>query len=120
MHIMRQEFWKDVQAGDALFIYSAHYDIHKMTVTSIKDVSEVTGSFVMVTDSKSHPEIFVFMNDFEKHGSPLTWDYNTNNFVYISDNYDELASHYKENIITEMERHKGILRHYEELLERYG
>lgn len=116
---MRQEFWKDVQAGDALFIYSAHYDIHKMTVTSIKDVSEVTGSFVMLTDSKSHPEIFVFMNDFQKHDTPLTWDYNTGVAVHMSDTYEELISHYKEHIIKEIERQKGILKHYEELLKKY-
>ena len=67
-----------------------------MTITSIKDVSETTDSFIMATDSETHPEVFVFMNDFEKRGSPLTWDYNTNDPVYISDNYDELAFHYKE------------------------
>jgi hypothetical protein len=117
---MRQEFWKDIRAGDVIYMYGDNgLEIHEATVKAIRDKSETTGSFIMDTDSQEHPTVFVFMNDFEKDGSVRTWDYDTSEQVHISNNYAELVSHYKETLRKKIDSQKALLKNYECLLEKY-
>ena len=69
---------------------------------------------------EKHPTVYVFMNDFNNDGSVMTWDYDTAELVYISNEYAELVFHYKETLQKKIDSQKGILKHYEELLNKYA
>lgn len=117
---MRQEFWKDIKAGDVIYMYGdSDLEIHKARVKTIKSKSKTTGSFLMDTDSQEHPTVFVFMDDFEKDGSVSTWNCDTSERVHISNNYAELVKHYKGTIKKEIDKQKALLKYYKCLLEKY-
>ena len=117
---MRQEFWKDIRIGDVIYMYGdSGLEIRKAKVKAIKDRSEKTGSFIMDMYCENHSTIYVFMNDFEKDGFVMTWDYDTAELIYISNDYAELVSHYKETMRKKIDSQKTLLKNYECLLEKY-
>lgn len=117
---MKQEFWKDIRAGDVIYMYGdSDLEIHKAMAKSIRDKSETTGSFIMETDSEEHPSVFVSMIGFENKGSVMTCDYDTSERIHISNDYAELVSHYKDTLRKKIDSQKALLKHYECLLEKY-
>ena len=117
---MRQEFWKDIRAGDVIYMYGdTELEIRKAKIKAIRDRSEKTGSFIMDMNCEKHPTVYVFMNDFNNDGSVMTWDYDTAELVYISNDYAELVSHYKENLQKKIDSQKTLLKNYECLLVKY-
>lgn len=117
---MRQEFWKDIRAGDVIYMYGEDgLEIYKTKVKAIRNKSEITGSFIMDTDREENPSVFVFMNNFEKDGSVITWDYDTSEQIHISNDYAELVKHYKGTIKKKIDKQKALLKYYKCLLEKY-
>lgn len=117
---MRQEFWKDIRTGDVIYMYGdSRLNIYAATVKDVRNRSETTGSFIIDTDRREHPTVYVFMNDFDKDGFVMTWDYDTLERVYVSNNYAEMVSHYKETLRKKIDSQKALLKKYENLLEKY-
>lgn len=117
---MRQEFWKDIATGDTIYMYGDDdVEINKTKVKAIRLKSEITGSFIIDTDSEEHPTVYVFMNNFENDGSVTTWDYDTSERVHISNDYAELVKHYKGTIKQKIDKQKALLKYYKCLLEKY-
>lgn len=118
---MRQEFWKDIRTGDVIYMYGdTELEIRKSKIKVIRDRSEKTGSFIIDINYEKHPIVYVFMNDFEKDGFVMTWNYDTAELVYISNDYAELVSHYKDTMRKKIDSQKALLKKYESFLEKYG
>lgn len=115
---MKYDFWKNIQIDDKLFYYDTdEWKIKQFIIIDIQKRSTHPTSFIIETNNKKHPYIFVNLDRYSYDGIVNTFNHMTYKQIFINEDNDALIEHYKNELKTKINTLENSLFYYNKLLK---
>lgn len=115
---MKYDFWRNIQIDDKLFYYDTdEWKIKQFSIVNIQKRSSNPSSFIIETDSKKHPYIFVNLERFFFDGIVSAFNHLSYKLVIINNDRDALLENCKCELKEKINTLEDTLFHYNKLLK---